>query len=71
MKFELLKTMEKHLESKIDFHCMNLMVLLENPRIVPEHTDVMSSISEELGKISEYHDKLEVLNKYFLKNFIS
>ncbi len=67
MKFELLKTMEKYLESQIDFHYMNIKVLLENPRIIPEHTDIMSTISEELGKLAEYDDRINVLRKYFLE----
>jgi hypothetical protein len=39
--------------------------MLNNPIAIPEHTDIMEAIEKELGHISEYHDKLEVLEKYF------
>jgi len=32
---------------------------------VPEHPDLLKTIEEELQAISDYNDKLEVLNKYF------
>ena len=36
---------------------------------MPEHPDLMDTIEKELGIISEYDDKLEMLEKYFSKDF--
>ena len=47
----------------------NMEVLLTNPVGIgdPPHQDIQAVIEEELGKIADYHDKLEMLQKFFLK----
>ena len=47
----------------------NMEVLLTNPVGIgdPPHQDIQAVIEEELGKIADYHDKLEVLQKFFAK----
>jgi hypothetical protein len=35
------------------------------PTAIPGHVDVMDAIEKELVEIADYHDKLEVLTKYF------
>ena len=47
---------------------MNIENLLENPRGVAEHPDIMDTIEKELEIIAEYDDKLSVLIKYFDDN---
>ena len=32
---------------------------------VGEHSDILETMEKELGKMAEYHDQLEVLDKYF------
>jgi hypothetical protein len=43
--------------------------LLTNPVGIGEdsHQDIQAVIEIELGKIADYHDKLEVLQKFFVK----
>jgi hypothetical protein len=43
--------------------------LLTNPVGIGEdsHQDIQAVIEVELGKIADYHDKLEVLQKFFVK----
>ena len=66
---DLLRASEKHYESQIEKHRINVEVLLENTVGVAEHPDIMETIEKELAIIAEYNDKLEVLKKYFpLKN---
>ena len=62
---DLIKASEKHFESHIEKHRINVEILLENQVGVAEHPDIMETIEKELALISEYEDKLEVLRKYF------
>ena len=69
MREELIKASKLHFKAHIEKHRVNVENLLNNPTGVAEHPDVMDTIEKELEIISEYHDKLEVLKKYFpLKN---
>jgi hypothetical protein len=54
--------MKKYLIGQISKHEINAKVFLKNPVGVAEHPDTVATIEEELGKISEYKDKLEALN---------
>ena len=51
----------------INKHISNVEVLLTNPTGIGEHQDIQAAIEEELGKIADYHDKLEMLQKFFVK----
>jgi len=46
-------------------HSMNVEVYLKNAAGVGEHPDVLEAIEQELKVIAEYHDQLEMLEKYF------
>ena len=50
-------------------HIANMEVLLNNPTGIGEdaHQDIQAVIEIELGKIADYHDKLEMLQKFFVK----
>ncbi len=61
----ILKALKRHYESQIEFHKVNVDILLDNVVAVAEHPDVMSTIDNEIGKISEWEEKLQILNKYF------
>tara|TARA_R100001510_G_C7491772_1_gene99257 strand:- start:183 stop:443 length:261 start_codon:yes stop_codon:yes gene_type:complete len=53
----------------INKHIANVEILLTNPVGIGEdsHQDIQAVIEVELGKIADYHDKLEVLTKFFVK----
>ena len=53
----------------INKHIANVEILLTNPVGIGEdsHQDIQAVIEVELGKIADYHDKLEVLQKFFVK----
>ena len=65
MRKRLLEATQEHLKSHITKHVTNVEVMLANPIAIPEHTDIMAAIEAELSHISDYHDKLEVLELYF------
>jgi hypothetical protein len=54
-----------HFESHISKHVVNVELLLKHPSGIAEHPDIMDTVEKELEHIAEYHDKLEMLNKYF------
>ena len=53
----------------INKHIANIEILLTNPVGIGEdsHQDIQAVIEVELGKIADYHDKLEMLQKLFVK----
>ena len=53
----------------INKHVANVEILLTNPVGIGEdsHQDIQAVIEIEMGKIADYHDKLEMLSKFFVK----
>ena len=53
----------------INKHVANVEILLTNPVGIGEdsHQDIQAVIEIEMGKIADYHDKLEMLSKFFTK----
>ena len=53
----------------INKHVANMEVLLTNPVGIGEdsHQDIQAVIEIEMGKIADYHDKLEIQTKFFNK----
>ena len=45
----------------------NVEVLLSRPAGIGEHGDIQEEIEKHLGIIADYHDKIEILEKYFNK----
>ena len=64
LRNQMIASLKSHAVGQINKHKMNVEVYLENPAGIGEHPDVMSAIEEELHKVAEYHDMLEVLEKY-------
>jgi hypothetical protein len=65
MRSDILKASRLHFKAHIEKHRINIENLLENPRGVAEHPDIMDTIEKELEIIAEYHDKLEMIDLYF------
>mgnify|MGYP003137888162 FL=1 len=66
---ELLKASKIHFEAHIEKHRVNVENLLQNSVGVGEHPDIMDTIEKELEEISKYHDLLEVISRYFPKDY--
>lgn len=64
MRNQIINALRDHFEAHVSKHVMNVEIMLENPRAIPEHTDFMSAIEEELAHIAEYQDKLEALEMF-------
>ena len=59
----LLDSLKKYLEGK---HKANIEVYLHSSTGIGEHSDIIETIEKELELMADYHDKLEVLDKYFI-----
>ena len=68
MRDQLIKALLAHANGEIQKHKANVEVYFNNPVGIGEHPDVTEAIQQEIDKIARYHDQVEVLNKYFIKN---
>ena len=64
MRKQILKASRLHFKAHIEKHRINVENLMCNSVGIGEHGDVMDEIEKELGKMSDYADKLEMLD-YF------
>mgnify|MGYP003134148766 FL=1 len=63
----LINAQRSHLAGHINKHLANIEVLLERPAGIGEHQDIQEAIEIELGEVSDYYDKLEMLNRFFIQ----
>lgn len=66
MRQILINAQRSHLAGHINKHLANIEVLLTNPVGIGEHQDIQEAIEAELAHVAEYHDKLEMLEKFFI-----
>ena len=65
MRTELIKALLAHAHGEIAKHKANVLVYLEHPVGIGEHSDITDAIGIELDKMARYHDQVEVIEKYF------
>jgi hypothetical protein len=54
----------EHAKGHIKKHSANVEIYMENAVGVGEHPDILEAIEKELTIIAQYHDQIEVLEKY-------
>ena len=54
----------EHAKGHIKKHSANVEIYMEKAVGVGEHPDILDAIEKELNVIAQYHDQLEVLEKY-------
>ena len=54
-----------HAKGHIEKHKANVDIYLNQSVGIGEHGDIIETIEKELNIIAQYHDQLEVLDKYF------
>jgi hypothetical protein len=59
--------MRSYLTGNINRHLANIEVYMNSTVGIGEHSDVIETIELELDKAAGYHDKLEMLTKYFIQ----
>jgi hypothetical protein len=63
----LINAARSHFSGHINKHLANIEVLLERPAGIGEHQDIQEAIEIELGHVADYHDKLEMLIRFFIQ----
>jgi len=67
MKEILINAQRSHLIGHINKHISNIEVLLTHPVGIGEHQDIQEAIEAELAHVADYHDKLEMIDKFFVQ----
>ena len=65
LRSDLLEAFREHARGHIEKHRMNVEVLVNNPVGTGENSDIIEQIEQEMREIADYHDLLEVSEKYF------
>ena len=65
LKEIMVEAAKKHAEAEIDLHKANIEVYMRQVVGIGEHSDIIETIQKELDKMSQAHDRLEMLEKYF------
>ena len=67
MREMLLSALKSYYVGHINKHIANVEIYLSRSTGIGEHSDIIETIDLELEKLATYHDKLEMLVKYFPK----
>jgi len=62
----LIEAVKKHAEGHILKHRANVLVYLNNPAGIGEHSDIVEAIEIELSEMAKYQDQIDMLDKYFV-----
>jgi|TARA_B100001093_G_C26793029_1_gene999857 hypothetical protein len=66
LREDILKNQITYYNGLIAKHQQNVEIYLNQPVGIGEHSDVMSAIETEITAIAQAHEKIEVINHYFL-----
>ena len=66
LREDILKNQIAYYNGLIAKHQQNVELYLNQPVGIGEHSDVMSAIETEITAIAQAHEKIEVINHYFL-----
>ena len=66
LRDQILKSQLNYYQGLICKHQQNVEIYLNQPVGIGEHCDVMGAIESELSAIGSCHEKIEVINHYFL-----
>ena len=66
LRYNILNNQIKYYEGLIAKHQQNVDIYLNQPVGIGEHSDVMAAIDNEIRAIAQAHEKIEIINEYFL-----
>ena len=66
MRDDILANQITYYNGLIAKHKQNVEIYLNNPVGIGEHPDVMAAIESEINAIAKAHEKIQVINHYFL-----
>ena len=65
-RYNILNNQIKYYDGLIAKHQQNVDIYLNQPVGIGEHSDVMAAIDSEINAIAQAHEKIEIINHYFL-----
>ena len=68
LRKEILEALLTESQGKIIKARMNVEVYLHNPVGIGEHPDVLAAIQDQLDVIAHEEERVQVVNKYFIKH---
>ena len=66
LREEILKNQIIYYNGVIAKHKQNVDIYLNQPVGIGEHSDVMGAIDAEINAIAQAHEKIQIINHYFL-----
>ena len=66
LKEQMIKAARLHAEAEIELHKTNIEVYMQKVVGIGEHSDIIETIQKELDQMSTAHDRLDMLNTYFV-----
>ena len=66
LRDNILKNQITYSQGLIAKHQQNVDIYLNQPVGIGEHSDVMAAIDGEIAAIAQAHEKIEIINHYFL-----
>ncbi len=67
MKDQLIKAVRMHAEGELERAKTNIMVYMNNSVGIGEHSDIVEAVQEELDKMAQADDRLQMIQAYFIK----
>jgi hypothetical protein len=64
MKKNLIAALQSKLLGEQTVALAEIDLMLENPRVIPEHTNFMSELESKFATLAEINDKIEAVNSY-------
>jgi hypothetical protein len=68
MKKHLMLALQAKLLGEHAVAIAEIDLMLENPRVIPEHTNFMSELESKFAVLAEINDKLESIDSYQTKH---
>lgn len=65
MEIDFVEALKKTYEADIAKAKTNIDVYIKNPAGIGEHPDLVAAIDEQVDKMAQAHDKLEIISKYY------
>jgi len=66
LKEQMIKAARLHAEAEIELHKTNIEVYMQKVVGIGEHSDIIETIQKELDRMATAHDRLDMLNTYFV-----
>ena len=64
MKKNLIAALQSKLLGEQAVALAEIDLMLENPRVIPEHTNFMDELMSKFATLAEINDKIEAVNSY-------